>query len=61
MFESIFVIIKKKKLKQIQINKGLSVYCVHCGHGGHYDHLFEWFKSNEDCASACGCRCCDYL
>lgn len=40
---------------------GLSIYCIACGHGGHYDHLFEWFKSNEDCPCACGCRCSDYI
>lgn len=40
---------------------GLSTYCVICGHGGHYDHLIEWFKRHDDCPSACGCRCVDYL
>ena len=40
---------------------GLSTYCTTCGHGGHYDHMIDWFRKHDDCPSACGCRCVDYL
>lgn len=30
-----------------------------CGHGGHAEHVKEWFETNRDCPTGCGCRCGD--
>jgi len=37
--------------------RGLSIQCFICGHGGHLNHLQNWFKKNQQCASGCGCIC----
>ena len=50
----------KCSLCELPVN-GLLLYCPLCGCGGHYDHLIDWFKRHDDCPSACGCRCVDYL
>lgn len=50
----------KCSLCELPVN-GLTLYCPLCGCGGHYDHLIDWFKRHDDCPSACGCRCVDYL
>ncbi|RNA27104.1 WD repeat-containing 59, partial [Brachionus plicatilis] len=50
----------KCSLCELPVN-GLVLYCSACGCGGHYDHLIEWFERHDDCPSACGCRCVDYI
>uniref|UniRef100_A0A1I7SCD5 WD_REPEATS_REGION domain-containing protein n=1 Tax=Bursaphelenchus xylophilus TaxID=6326 RepID=A0A1I7SCD5_BURXY len=37
--------------------EGHVAICSVCGHGGHPTHLNEWFKSFDQCAALCGCRC----
>ena len=37
--------------------KGLSNFCLSCGHGGHTAHLTQWFKSENECPTGCGCQC----
>lgn len=37
--------------------RGQFHFCAQCGHGGHVQHLLDWFKSQSQCPSGCGCRC----
>ncbi|XP_054917828.1 GATOR2 complex protein WDR59 isoform X4 [Dermacentor andersoni] len=37
--------------------RGQLHFCVQCGHGGHVQHLLDWFRSQSQCPSGCGCRC----
>jgi hypothetical protein len=37
--------------------RGLCTFCPACGHGGHAEHMSEWFRSSQTCASGCGCHC----
>ncbi|KAL1440020.1 hypothetical protein MTO96_009842 [Rhipicephalus appendiculatus] len=37
--------------------RGQFHFCVQCGHGGHVQHLLDWFRSQSQCPSGCGCRC----
>lgn len=32
-------------------------FCVSCGHGGHVAHMMDWFQSQSECPSGCGCHC----
>lgn len=32
-------------------------FCVFCGHGGHVSHMMDWFQSQSECPSGCGCHC----
>ncbi|XP_077503120.1 WD repeat domain 59 isoform X2 [Amblyomma americanum] len=37
--------------------RGQLHFCVSCGHGGHVEHLLDWFRTQSQCPSGCGCRC----
>ncbi|KAL0978016.1 hypothetical protein UPYG_G00164820 [Umbra pygmaea] len=37
--------------------RGSSNFCLSCGHGGHTSHMMEWFRTQDECPSGCGCRC----
>lgn len=37
--------------------RGLTSLCNVCGHGGHFQHMLQWFRVNDECASGCGCQC----
>ncbi|KAL1124371.1 hypothetical protein AAG570_001000 [Ranatra chinensis] len=37
--------------------KGGANACLVCGHGGHTQHMREWFATNNECATGCGCQC----
>ena len=39
--------------------RGLYSVCSFCGHGGHLKHMMDWFATNQECASGCGCRCAE--
>jgi hypothetical protein len=39
------------------LSLGLSNFCLSCGHGGHTAHLTQWFKSENECPTGCGCQC----
>ena len=36
---------------------GLVAVCNQCGHGGHVEHISDWFSTEEECPSGCGCHC----
>lgn len=37
--------------------RGIFTVCRECGHGGHAAHMNEWFKTEKQCPTGCGCRC----
>uniref|UniRef100_A0A673Z1I6 WD repeat domain 59 n=1 Tax=Salmo trutta TaxID=8032 RepID=A0A673Z1I6_SALTR len=37
--------------------RGSSNFCLSCGHGGHTSHMMEWFRTQDECPTGCGCRC----
>uniref|UniRef100_A0A8C7KE51 WD repeat domain 59 n=1 Tax=Oncorhynchus kisutch TaxID=8019 RepID=A0A8C7KE51_ONCKI len=37
--------------------RGSSNFCLSCGHGGHTSHMMEWFRTQDECPTGCGCHC----
>lgn len=37
--------------------KGAANFCIDCGHGGHTEHMEEWFQTQLECPTGCGCQC----
>lgn len=37
--------------------RGSSNFCLSCGHGGHTSHMMDWFRSQDECPTGCGCHC----
>ncbi|XP_055756035.1 GATOR complex protein WDR59-like [Salvelinus fontinalis] len=37
--------------------RGSSNFCLSCGHGGHTSHMMEWFRTQDQCPTGCGCQC----
>lgn len=37
--------------------RGLFTVCGVCGHGGHINHLHDWFETQKECPTGCGCHC----
>ncbi|XP_067104837.1 GATOR2 complex protein WDR59 isoform X3 [Osmerus mordax] len=37
--------------------RGSSNFCLSCGHGGHTTHMMDWFRSQDECPTGCGCHC----
>ncbi|KAI2797080.1 GATOR complex protein wdr59 [Blomia tropicalis] len=41
--------------------KGATNHCMKCGHGGHTIHMHEWFQTQNQCPTGCGCMCLNHL
>ena len=40
--------------------QGMVATCPRCAHGGHLHHIRDWFLTNGECPTGCGCNCENY-